>query len=231
MASLESTLQKITAAYATIANGGYKVEANLIDVIYDSNGEVLYKADQRQCLDCVVDNNLISNPSALKRITIPEIKNNSLKVFSEESAYQMTSFLMGVIKRGTAKNINNFNFQIAGKTGTTNNNQDAWFIGYNSELTVGVFVGYDVPKSLGRFETGSKVAAPIFNDFMKKIYSKKSPRPFIIPKSIKFMNIDLFTGEPTNEKYITEAFKSDFSFDNIRGKDTQNKNLEFRGFY
>ena len=143
----------------------------------------------------------------------------------------MTSFLMGVIKRGTAKNINNFNFQIAGKTGTTNNNQDAWFIGYNSELTVGVFVGYDVPKSLGRFETGSKVAAPIFNDFMKKIYSKKSPRPFIIPKSIKFMNIDLFTGEPTNEKYITEAFKSDFSFDNIRGKDTQNKNLEFRGFY
>ena len=231
LGSLESTLQKITAAYATIANGGYKVEANLIDVIYDSNGEVLYKADQRQCLDCVVDNNLISNPSALKRVPIPEIKNNSLKIFSEESAYQMTSFLMGVIKRGTAKNINNFNFQIAGKTGTTNNNQDAWFIGYNSELTVGVFVGYDVPKSLGRFETGSKVAAPIFNDFMKKIYSKKSPRPFIIPKSIKFMNIDLFTGEPTNEKYITEAFKSDFSFDNIRGKDTQNKNLEFRGFY
>ena len=128
-------------------------------------------------------------------------------------------------------NINNFNFQIAGKTGTTNNNQDAWFIGYNSELTVGVFVGYDVPKSLGRFETGSKVAAPIFNDFMKKIYSNKNPRPFIIPKKIKFMNIDLFTGEPTNDKYITEAFKSGFSFDSIEKGDNQNKNLEFRGFY
>ena len=179
----------------------------------------------------MVDNSLVSNPSELKRVPIPEIKNNSSKIFSEESAYQMTSFLMGVIERGTAKNINNFNFQIAGKTGTTNNNQDAWFIGYNSEITVGVFVGYDVPKSLGRFETGSKVAAPIFNDFMKKIYSKRSPRPFIIPKSIKFMNIDLFTGDPTNDKYITEAFKSGFSFDNIKKDNNQNKNLEFRGFY
>ena len=143
----------------------------------------------------------------------------------------MTSFLMGVIERGTAKNINNFDFQIAGKTGTTNNNQDAWFIGYNSEITVGVFVGYDVPKSLGRFETGSKVAAPIFNDFMKNIYTKTNPRPFIIPQSIKFMNIDLFTGEQTNEKYITEAFKSDFSFDNINNREDQNNNLDFRGFY
>ena len=189
------------------------------------------KADNRQCIDCMVESSLINNPSELKRVPIPEIKNNSLKIFSEESAYQMTSFLMGVIERGTAKNINNFNFQIAGKTGTTNNNQDAWFIGYNSEITVGVFVGYDVPKSLGRFETGSKVAAPIFNDFMKKIYSKKNPRPFIIPKTIKFMNIDLFTGEPTNDKYITEAFKSGFSFDSIKKGNNQNKNLEFRGFY
>ena len=94
----------------------------------------------------------------------------TLKVFSEESAYQMTSFLMGVIKRGTAKNINSFEYQIAGKTGTTNENQDAWFIGFNSEITVGVFVGYDEPKSLGKFETGSKVAAPIFIDFMDKAY-------------------------------------------------------------
>ena len=87
----------------------------------------------------------------------------------------MTSFLMGVIKRGTAKNINNFEYQIAGKTGTTNENQDAWFVGFNSEITVGVFVGYDEPKSLGKFETGSKVAAPIFKDFMdKKLTHKKN---------------------------------------------------------
>ena len=80
----------------------------------------------------------------------------------------MTSFLMGVISRGTAKNINNFDFQVAGKTGTTNDNQDAWFIGYSSEYTVGVFVGFDVPKSLGKFETGSNVAAPIFEEFFSK---------------------------------------------------------------
>ena len=93
---------------------------------------------------------------------------------------------MGVIKR-TAKNINKFNYQIAGKTGTTNENQDAWFVGYNSEITVGVFVGYDVPKSLGKFETGSRVAAPIFRDFMNKSYSQNIPKPFNIPDSINLL--------------------------------------------
>ena len=200
-------------------------------MIYDNNGKVLYKADKRLCDHCMVDKTFINKSSELKKIKVPEIKNNSEKIFSEESSYQMTSFLMGVIKRGTAKNINSFDFQIAGKTGTTNNNQDAWFIGYNSEITVGVFVGYDVPKSLGRFETGSKVAAPIFSDFMKNIYLKNNPKPFSIPNSIKFMNIDLLSGQPTNEKYITEAFKSDFTFDNVEKRNNQKKNLEFRGFY
>ncbi len=231
LGSLESTLQRITAAYATIANGGFKVKPNLIDVIYKSNGEVLFKADNRKCINCNVDIVIKNNPSEIKKVKTPEIKNNSMRIFSEESSYQMTSFLMGVIERGTAKNINNFNFQVAGKTGTTNNNQDAWFIGYNSEITVGVFVGYDVPKSLGRFETGSKVAAPIFNDFMKKIYLSRSPKPFSIPESIKFMNIDLFSGQPASEKFITEAFKSDFNFDNIEKRSNQKKNFEFRGFY
>ena len=114
---------------------------------------------------------------------------------------------MGVIERGTAKNINDFDFQVAGKTGTTNDNQDAWFIGFNSEITVGVFVGYDVPKSLGRFETGSKVAAPIFYDLMKKLYKSYNPKPFVIPEEIKFINIDLVSGKPSNSNYITEAFK------------------------
>ena len=143
----------------------------------------------------------------------------------------MTNILRGAVERGTAKKLKSLNVPLAGKTGTSNDNYDAWFIGFSSNLVVGVYIGFDNPKSLGRFETGSKVAAPIFNDFMKKIYSKKSPRPFIIPQSIKFMNIDLFTGEPTNEKYITDAFKSDFSFDSIEKKDHENKNLEFRGFY
>ena len=94
----------------------------------------------------------------------------------------MTSLLMGVLERGTAKNINYLDFQVAGKTGTTNNNQDAWFIGYNSEITVGVYVGYDSPSTLGQGQTGSNVAAPIFGEFMKKIYKEKNPNLFLFLK-------------------------------------------------
>ena len=158
-------------------------------------------------------------------------KNNKKRIFSEESAYQMTSLLMGVIERGTAKNINDFDFQIAGKTGTTNNNQDAWFVGYNSEVTVGVFVGYDVPKSLGRFETGSKVAAPIFHDFMKKTFFGNLPKPFDIPEDIKFINIDLATGKPSNQNYITESFKNNFNFDINQNNDDKNEEFDLKGFY
>ena len=143
----------------------------------------------------------------------------------------MTSFLMGVIERGTAKNINDFDFQVAGKTGTTNDNQDAWFVGYNSEITIGVFVGYDVPKSLGRFETGSKVAAPIFHDLMKKIYENKKPKPFVIPEDIKFINVDLVSGKPSTDNFITEAFKNNFDFDFDQKNDNKNSKFDLRGFY
>ena len=210
LGSLESSLIKITAGYASIANGGYKVEPRMIDVIYDKKGEIIFNGDKRRCEKCNIKKD---DYSSFSQYELPEIKNNSERIFSQDSAYQMTSFLMGVIKRGTAKNINNFNFQIAGKTGTTNENQDAWFIGYNSEITVGVFVGFDEPKSLGKFETGSKVAAPIFRDFMNKNYSQKIPKPFNIPDTIKFINIDLFTGKPTNQNFITESFKNKFNFD------------------
>ena len=141
----------------------------------------------------------------------------------------MTSFLMGVIKRGTAKNINKFDFQVAGKTGTTNDNQDAWFIGYNSEITIGVYVGYDVPKSLGRFETGSKVAAPIFYDLMNKLYTEKKPKPFVIPENIKFINIDLNSGKPSNSDYITEAFKNNFNFDYDEKSNNKDGNFDLKG--
>ena len=143
----------------------------------------------------------------------------------------MTSFLMGVIERGTAKNINKFDFQVAGKTGTTNDNQDAWFIGYNSEITVGVFVGYDVPKSLGKFETGSKVAAPIFYNLMKKLYTKDRPKPFVIPENIKFINIDLNSGKPSNNNYITEAFKNNFNFESNNKGSNKEDTFDLKGFY
>ena len=117
----------------------------MIDVIYDKSGKIIFNGDKRKCMKCNIKTD---DYSSFSRYDVPKIKNNSERIFSEESAYQMTSFLMGVIKRGTAKNINSFEYQVAGKTGTTNENQDAWFVGFNSEITVGVFVGYDEPKSL-----------------------------------------------------------------------------------
>ena len=232
LGSLESSLMKITSAYASIANGGYKVSSRLIDAIHDNRGRIIYNGDDSICNKCNLEINENLDNFDPDAYALPEKKNKYQQIFSSESAYQMTSFLMGVIERGTAKNINSFKFQVAGKTGTTNENQDAWFVGYNSEITVGVFVGYDVPKSLGRFETGSRVAAPIFENFLHKIYQNQNPKPFNIPKSIKFINIDLFTGEPSNQDFITESFKNDFNFDrNFKGLKGNNEDFQLRGFY
>ena len=231
LGSLESSLIKITSAYATLANKGQKVDPIIIDAIYDNNGNFLFKGDKRKCLSCNISIKSDVETSKINNFEIPKIKNNKKNVFSSESAYQMTSFLMGVIQRGTAKNINNFDFQVAGKTGTTNDNQDAWFVGYNSEITIGVFVGYDVPKSLGKFETGSKVAAPIFHDLMQEIYKKNKPKPFVIPENIKFINVDLVSGKPSDKDFITEAFKNNFDFDFDQKNDNKSNKFDLRGFY
>ena len=228
LGSLESSLLKITSAYASIANGGMKVNPAIIDAIQDNDGNFIYKRENNECKGCVLDFETDLDSLQISDEDFPEIENNSERVFSRESAYQMTSFLMGVIKRGTAKNISNFNFQVAGKTGTTNENQDAWFIGFNSEITVGVFVGFDEPKSLGKSETGSKVAAPIFQNFMAEANINKNPKPFHIPETIKFINVDLLSGKPSDKNFITEAFKSSFSFDEFNHRDDKNN---LRGFY
>ena len=232
LGSLESSLLKITSAYSSIANGGFLISPRLIDVIYDNYGKIIFKGDKRKCLNCSFENDENLTSSSIFELPKPEIKPGTSRVFSEESAYQMISFLMGVIQRGTAKNINSFDYQIAGKTGTTNENQDAWFVGFSSELTVGVFVGHDVPKSLGKFETGSKVAAPIFHDFFKNIYKSNFPKPFNIPKSIKFINIDIATGKPSNQNFITESFKNNFNFDSKYDiKKDSSDDFQFKGFY
>ena len=232
LGSLESSLLKITSAYSSIANGGFLISPRLIDVIYDNNGKIIFKGDKRKCLNCSFENDGNLTSSSIFELPKPEIKPGTSRVFSEESAYQMISFLMGVIQRGTAKNINSFDYQIAGKTGTTNENQDAWFVGFSSELTVGVFVGHDVPKSLGKFETGSKVAAPIFHDFFKNIYKSNFPKPFNIPKSIKFINIDIATGKPSNQNFITESFKNNFNFESKYDiKKDSSDDFQFKGFY
>ncbi len=228
LGSLESSLLKITSAYASIANGGIKINPAIIDAIQDNKGNFIYKREDNKCKGCMLNFETNLDSLQITEKDLPQIENNSKRIFSKESAYQMTSFLMGVIKRGTAKNISNFDFEVAGKTGTTNENQDAWFIGYNSEITVGVFVGFDEPKSLGKTETGSRVAAPIFEDFMIGANLDRKPTPFHIPETIKFINIDLLSGKPNDKNYITEAFKNSF---NLEKFDVEDDNNNLRGFY
>ncbi len=233
LGSVETNLMRIASAYSMIANGGYLVKPSLIDKIQDRYGNIIFRQDERICKNCSFNFDKFSEMNLKNFEIFPEIIENRERIISEESAYQMTSFLAGVIKRGTAKNIRDIKFDVAGKTGTTNKNQDAWFIGFNSEITVGVYVGYDSPKTLGKIETGSKVAAPIFSYFMKDAFKTKKPKPFVAPEGIKFINIDIKTGKPSNINYIQEAFKKNFSFDKneIEQFLPSEENFNFRGFY
>ena len=140
----------------------------------------------------------------------PEIKDNYTQVFSPQTAYQMTSLLEGVIQRGTGKKLKKLELNIAGKTGTTNENTDAWFIGFTSNLIIGVYVGMDDPKSLGRYETGSKTALPIFKDFVEKAVKKSNARPFKVAEDIIMMVVDPNSGKKakfSSKNTIVEAFK------------------------
>ena len=141
----------------------------------------------------------------------PQIKDNYEQVMSEQTAYQVTTILEGVIKRGTGKKLKDLQLNLAGKTGTTNENTDAWFIGFTSNLVVGVYVGMDNPMTLGKFETGSKTALPIFENFIKKAVKKSDARPFKVSDDITMMVIDSITGQKakfSSKETIMEAYKS-----------------------
>ncbi|MBD1170994.1 PBP1A family penicillin-binding protein, partial [Pelagibacterales bacterium SAG-MED02] len=170
LGSAETTLINLTSAYSAFVNGGKLVEPILIDRIQDSEGNTIYNNNLRQCIDCDQISYLSND--------YPKIQNNYKQIFSPETAYQMTSILEGAVKRGTGKKLRDLNLNIAGKTGTTNKNTDTWFIGFTSNLLVGVYVGSDDPSPLGKYETGSKTALPIFKDFIKQVVKKSDARPF-----------------------------------------------------
>ena len=204
LGSAETTLLKMTSAYSSFVNGGKLVEPIFIDRIQDSEGKTIFKNQLRFCKDC----DLISYTSE----NLPQIKNNYKQIFSPQTAYQMTSILEGVIQRGTGKKLKNLNLQLAGKTGTTNKNTDAWFIGFTSNLVIGVYVGFDNPRTLGKFETGSKTALPIFKEFVKNSVNNREARPFKVAKGIKMMVVDVSTGKKANSESkntIIEAFKAE----------------------
>ncbi len=211
LGSAETTLLKITSAYCSFLNGGKLVNPILIDRIQDSEGKTIFNNEKRFCENC----DLISYDGTSN----PIIKNKYQQIFSPQTAYQITSMLKGVIERGTGKGLKELKFELAGKTGTTNKNTDTWFIGFTSNLVVGVYIGYDNPRSLGKFETGSKTAMPIFKEFIKKTANTFNARPFKVADNINMMVIDAKTGKKANPKTklaIIESFKKkDNELDNM----------------
>ena len=208
LGSAETTLIKLTNAYCTFVNGGKKVTPIFIDRIQDRRGKTIFNSDKRKCLGC-------EEISYLKE-ELPTIKDNRKQIISPQTAYQLTSMMEGVIKRGTGRKLRNLNLQLAGKTGTTNENMDAWFLGFTSKLVIGAYVGFDEPKSLGRYETGAKAALPIFKKFVKKIVKKKDALPFKVPKDINLVLVDAETGLEPNKKtkkVIYESFKTNDNFE------------------
>ena len=203
LGSAETTLLKLTSAYCAFVNGGKLVTPIIIDRVQDSEGNTIVNNENRSCKNC----SQISFTSQDYPVIVDKYK----QVFSPQTAYQMTSLLEGVVQRGTGKKLRKLKLNLAGKTGTTNDNTDTWFIGFTSNLVIGVYVGMDNPKPLGKFETGSKVALPIFEEFVKKAIKKSDARPFKVADGITMMVVDSITGQKakfSSRDTIIEAYKN-----------------------
>ena len=231
LGAAETTLLNLTTAYAPFVNGGIKVEPKLISRIQDRRGKTIFQEKNTKCIDC---DKFIND----EEIELPKIESNNERVISEETAYQMTSILEGVIQRGTGKKLRSLKVPLAGKTGTKNDYYDAWFIGFSSNLVVGVYVGYDSPKTLGKFETGSKVALPIFKNFIEKALYKGDFKEFKIPENIYLTSLNYDTGKKSdvNDKnIIIEALKlkdiNNLDNNNLTLANESDKLSLFRQFY
>lgn len=197
----ETTDLKMTAAYATIANGGKRIVPTFIDRIQDRYGKTVYKHDERVCDGC--------NVSKWENQPEPLIIDNSPQVLDPMTAYQITSMMEGVVQRGTGTFAKKLNRPVAGKTGTSNDYKDAWFLGFTPELVTGVYIGFDTPKSMGRSATGGHMAAPIFTEFMQNALKGTPATKFSIPSGMTTAWIDPATGvraQPGGGA-IEEAFK------------------------
>jgi penicillin-binding protein 1A len=198
----ETSLMRLTAAYAMLVNGGKRIEPVFIDRIQDRYGHTLYRHDERACVGC--------NAEQWLGQAAPDLLDERAQVISPQTAYQVVSMLEGVVKRGTGRRISSIGKPLAGKTGTTNDSRDAWFVGFSSDLAVGVYVGYDDNRSLGNGESGGRVAGPIFEDFMAEALKTMPTPPFRIPSGVSLVRINAVTGKlaaPDDETVILEAFK------------------------
>ncbi len=196
----ETTVMRMTTGYSMLANGGKRIKATLIDRIQDRWGHTIYRHDERKCEGC--EANGWSDQSE------PRLVDKREQVLDPLTAYQITSMMEGVVQRGTAAQLSALGRHLAGKTGTTNDSKDVWFVGFSPDLAVGVFMGYDRPRSLGDSATAGRYAAPIFGDFMKVALKDKIDTPFRAPPGIKLIEIDPKTGlRSSGPGTIREAFK------------------------
>ena len=196
----ETDLLSLTAAYGILVNGGHKITPSLIDRVQNRFGHTIYRHDKRACVGCDADN----------AGQIPQLSDDRPIITDPASAYQMVSMLEGVIQRGTGRKIKNDNLVIAGKTGTTNDNTNAWFIGFAPDLVAGVYVGYDTPRPLGKRETGSTAAVPIFGQFIQDALRDAPVIPFRRPDGVNIIPVSVETGlraSLTDPKTVLETFK------------------------
>ena len=204
LGSEETTLYQMVAAYAMFANGGERVQPTLVDRVQDRYGKTIYRHDQRGCDDCKV--------ASLDPGFAPRILSDRERVMDPITAYQLTSMMRGVVERGTARRTVNLSVPTAGKTGTTNDARDVWFVGFTSNIAAGCFIGYDTPRSLGRGASGGGMCGPVFNAFMKEATKKYGGGAFDVPPGGTFINIDRFTGarlgnDATGDNVVAEYFR------------------------
>jgi penicillin-binding protein 1A len=200
----ETTVMRMVTAYSMFANGGRRVKSTLIDRIQDRYGHTIFKHDQRECRGC-------DSPGGWKNQNEPQLVDRREQVLDAMTAYQITSMMEGVVQGGTATILKEVGKPIAGKTGTTNDEKDAWFIGFSPDIAVGVYIGYDKPRHLGKGATGGHLAAPIVKDFFKLALVDKPPIPFKVPAGIKLVRVDaksgMRAGSYEGRGTLLEAFK------------------------
>ena len=204
LGSQETTLYQMVSAYAMFANGGERVQPTLVDRVQDRYGRTVYKHDERICNDCQL--------ASLDPGAAPRVISNRERVMDPVTAYQLTSMMRGVVERGTARKAVNLPVPTAGKTGTTNDAKDVWFIGFTSNIVAGCYIGYDQPKPMGRGASGGGMCGPVFQRFMSQAVQKYGGGPFTVPEACEFINIDRFSGarlsdEASGPNVVSECFR------------------------
>ena len=204
LGSQETTLYQMVSAYAMFANGGERVQPTLVDRVQDRYGRTVYKHDQRICNDCEL--------TSLAPGKAPRVISNRERVMDPVTAYQLTSMMRGVVERGTARKTVNLGVPTAGKTGTTNDAKDVWFVGFTSNIVAGCYIGFDQPRAMGRGASGGGMCGPVFQRFMSQAVKKYGGGQFAVPDQCNFINIDRFSGARLSDgasgaNVVSECFR------------------------